>query len=66
MPTYNITARKTSPVVPVQVEAETRELAITQVVEQAGEGEEIEVLQCEELPAEGGSGGATGATGTSR
>lgn len=48
MTSYTITARKTSPITPVVVEAETRELAIQQVVEQVAEGEQIEVLQCVE------------------
>jgi hypothetical protein len=46
MTSYTITARKTSPVTPVVVEAESRELAIQQVVDQAAEGEQVEVLQC--------------------
>jgi len=64
MPQFNITARKTSPITPVVVEAENRELAIIQVVEAVAEGETVEVLQCVEVPADAPpTGGATGATG---
>lgn len=64
MTSYNITARKTSPITPVTVEAASSEEAIAQVVASATEGEQIEILQCipalvETPPA----GGATGATG---
>lgn len=64
MPQFTITARKTSPITPVTIDAETRELAITEVVASAGEGEEIEVLQCTEVLVEGAP--PAGATGTSR
>ena len=64
MPQYNVTARKTSPITPVVVDAETRELAIIQIVETAAEGEQIEVLQCIERPADAPpTGGASGASG---
>jgi hypothetical protein len=49
MPSYYITARKTSPITPVTVEALTREQAIQQVLDTRGEGEEIEILQTQEL-----------------
>jgi hypothetical protein len=49
MASFYVTARKTSPITPVTVEAETRELAIQQVVATAAEGEQIEVLQCNEV-----------------
>jgi len=61
MASFYITARKTSPITPVTVEALTRELAIQQVVDAKGEGEEIEVLQCQELEPTA----PAGATGTS-
>ena len=68
MTSFYITARKTSPLTPLVVEAWTREEAIAQVVATAGLGEEVAVSQCEEM----GPGfemppvppGATGATGT--
>lgn len=69
MTSYNVTARKTSPLTPMVVEAATREEAIAQVVAQAAEGEAVEVLQCietipgEEPPPDGGASGPTGATG---
>jgi hypothetical protein len=68
MPSFDITARKTSPLTSVTVEANTREEAVAQIVAQAAEGEQIEVLQCiEALPDAGapppGATGATGATG---
>lgn len=53
MASYYVTARKTSPITPVTVEAESRELAIQQVLDTKGEGEEIEILQCTEVPVEG-------------
>jgi len=62
MGSYYITARKTSPITPVTVEADTPELAIIQVVQSAGEGEQIEVLQVQQLEP----GLPEGATGTSR
>jgi hypothetical protein len=52
MASFYVTARKTSPITPVTVEAESRELAIQQVLDTKGEGEEIEVLQCTEVLAE--------------
>jgi hypothetical protein len=68
MPQFEITARKTSPITPVTVEAENRELAIIQVVEAVAEGETVEVLQCTEVLADPGAPppGTTGTTGTSR
>lgn len=64
MPSYNITARKTSPITPVTLTAVSREEAIQQVIKTAAPGEEIEVLQVLEVPGSGA--GATGATGPAR
>jgi hypothetical protein len=66
MATFTVTARKTSPITPVTVEADSREIAIQQVVDQVAEGEQIEVLQCVEEVSDTppGATGATGATGT--
>lgn len=65
MTSYNVTARKTSPTTSMVVEANTREDAIAQVVAQAAEGEQVEVLQCiEALPGEPVA--PTGPSGTSR
>ena len=66
MTSFNITARKTSPITPVVIEADTREEAIAQVVAQAAAGEQVEVLQCiEAIPGEEPPAGPSGATGTS-
>lgn len=63
MPSYNITARKTSPITPVTITAPSREDAIQQVIKTAAAGEEIEVLQTIEVPGSAGATGATGAAG---
>ena len=51
MPSYVVTGRKTGPMTPVTVEAETREEAIAQVVATVAEGEQIEVMSAVEQPA---------------
>jgi hypothetical protein len=61
MPSFAITARKTSPLTPVTVDAPSHQEAIQQVVDTAAEGEQIEVLSCvevvpEEVPPVGGTG----------
>ena len=72
MPTFNITARKTTPLTPLTVESDTREGAIQQVLDTgADEGGTVEVLTCTELtgaaaPPARRVTGATGATGTAR
>jgi hypothetical protein len=63
MPTFLLKVRKTLADEIVSVDAPTREEAIVQIVHAAGEGESVEVLDSEELPA--GPTGMTGVSGTS-
>jgi hypothetical protein len=49
---FIIKFRKTMPIEVTTVEADDRNRAIAQVLETTGEGEEIEVMQAEEAPAE--------------
>lgn len=61
MPSFYVTARKTSPLTPVTVEAKSREGAIQQVIDTAAEGEEIEVTSAVEMsPATPPPEGVTG------
>ena len=48
MPTYDVTSRKTMATETNSVTADSREQAIAQTVETAGEGESIEVLNVTE------------------
>jgi hypothetical protein len=62
MPTFLLKTRKTLALEVVSVDAPTIEEAILQTVKSVAEGESIEVLDSEALPA--GATGSTGATGT--
>ena len=64
MKSFLVRRRVTHPVEDVTVEAATRDQAIAQVVANADEGDQIEVLDAKEMPVEGGATGATGPTGT--
>lgn len=67
MASFYVTARKTTPLTPLTIEAETREGAAAQVVAEAEEGATVEILEIRELgPTEVAppTGGVTGATGS--
>jgi hypothetical protein len=52
MPTYDVTSRKTMPIEVNSVTADSREAAISQTVEAAGEGESVEVMNVVETSAD--------------
>lgn len=51
MPDYLVKSRKTSAITEETVTADSREQAIAQAVQAAGEGESIEVMHVEEVVA---------------
>jgi hypothetical protein len=52
MPNYTVKSRKTGPVVLTVVSALSREEAISQVVQTAAPGEEVEIMDAKEGAAE--------------
>jgi len=69
MLTFIVRSRKTGPIVDGAVTATTREEAIEQCLARASEGETIEIMDVQEVPAERlgeypGVTGVTGVTGT--
>jgi hypothetical protein len=52
MPTFTVKGRKTNALTTVTVEADSRDAAIAQVVATAEEGEEFDVMEVTEVPAD--------------